>query len=432
MNTEPINSNDLKKYEKGGSALPIGYIFRHYNSLSYAIEITGPCELGGFAATYQGKRSYFVKNSIREVKIAIKEFFPYQTNICKRDGLSVIPLYPETFNSFVEKFKTEAAILCAGNGDNIISAYADCFEENGTWYYYMDYIDGGSLYDFVTTQQAAFPNFVDVWNFLKPLCIGLKKIHNEKLIHCDISPHNILIDDNKPVLIDFGSCLAISQGSNGAEYTQHLTKQPLFSPLEIDNRALYREIYGKCDEITVCADIFSIGLIMYFMMEPKFFEEYREKLDNRKEDRSLCYKIYKEGFDFPKNMDPKAKRVIEKICKTKIEDRPQNMDEFIKICDDAIKTENADSIANDTDINILPKIKINELASKGPLTITLPIDDTSLSSDIIEGYSWRTFLEDNNLDPYSPDFKVGNLTFKRVSINAKVINDSGKYKLFVQ
>lgn len=433
MNTVPINSEDLKKYEKGGSTLPVGYIFRHCNSPEKAIEITGPGELGGFAATYQGKRSFIVnRGGIREAKIAIKEFFPYNTNICERDGLKVNPINSRAFNSFIEKFKNEADILCNDNGGNIMRAYDDCFEENGTWYYYMDYIDGGSLYDYVINRQADFSNFVNVWNFLKPLCNGLKKIHNKKLIHCDISPHNILIKDNNPVLIDFGSCLAISQGSNGAEYTQHLTRQPLFSPLEIDNRALYMEKYGKCDEITVCADIFSLGLIMYFMMAPNFFVEYSNKLNNREEDRSLCYKIYKEGFDFPKDMDSRAKEVIEKACKTRIGDRPQNMDAFIKICEDAIKTENVRSIANNTDINISPKIKIYELASNGPLTITLPIDDTSLNSNIIEGYSWRAFLKDNNLVPDSPDFKVGNLKFKRISINAEEIGHSGNYKLFAQ
>ena len=206
--------------------------------------------------------------------------------------------------------------------------------------------------------------------------------------------------------------------------------QKLYSPLEIANRQLYEKYFTTCNGITVSADIYSLGLIMYFMMEPNFFDEY-----NKTYDLPLCRKIHEEGFKFlkfPKDMDSRAREVIEKACEPNIENRPQNMEKFIEFCDNAIRTENVKSIANNTDINISPKIKINELASKGTLTITLPIDDTSLNSDIIEGYSWRAFLKDNNLDPDSPDFIVGNLKFKRISINAEKIDLSENYKLFAQ
>lgn len=436
--TQPINSDDLNIYRKDGKFLPVGYIFKNNsNDPRNSIEITGKIGQGGFAVTYKGEETYWIKNTCQVRTIAIKEFFPslLSTPLCERDdgdGLSVKITRGQikNFNEFLQGFNEEARILKANNGESIIKAYGDSFQENGTSYYIMSYIEGGSLYDYVKNSRQ-FSCFKDVWNFLKPLCEGLGKI---KIIHCDISPHNILVNENKPILIDFGSCRAIPIDSDIANFSQTMTKQELYSPLEI---ACGKDTYKKltrdeCTGVTVSADIFSLGLIMYFMMAPEFFDEYDKKLKSNIENRELCRKIVENGFDFPENMDTKAMEVITTICKAKIGDRPQSMDDLIRICEDATKTEIVKSIANNTDINITPKIKINELASKGTLTITLPINDTSLNSDIIEGYSWRAFLKDNNLDPDSPDFKVGNLKFKRISINAEKIDHSRNYKLFAQ
>ena len=94
---------------------------------------------GGFGITY------LARNTVFDVDVAIKEFFMKDEN--DREGsLVTMPNSTKTelFLGQKEKFKKEAKRMFAIKNEHIIAVH-DLFEENGTAYYVMDYVDGENL-----------------------------------------------------------------------------------------------------------------------------------------------------------------------------------------------------------------------------------------------------------------------------------------------
>ena len=102
---------------------------------------------GGFGITY------LAMDTNLEKKVAIKEFFIGA--LCSRDSDSCTVITNGTNSAdLIEKYKTkflkEARSLAKLSHPNLVSVSA-AFEENGTAYYVMDYIDGGNLQQLVRT-----------------------------------------------------------------------------------------------------------------------------------------------------------------------------------------------------------------------------------------------------------------------------------------
>ena len=104
---------------------------------------------GGFGCTYEGV------HTMLDTKVAIKEFFP--KDFCNRDEATLhVTIGTESKRGLVKKlqkkFVEEAKILFKELHHPGIVRVTDIFEENGTAYYVMDYIEGSSLHDIVKTQ----------------------------------------------------------------------------------------------------------------------------------------------------------------------------------------------------------------------------------------------------------------------------------------
>ena len=168
---------------------------------------------GGFGITY------LAENTMLEGKVAIKEFFFKE--YCERNELTCHVTVPtsnnrDTVQRFKQKFIKEAKTIFRLNHPNIVRIL-DVFEENGTAYYVMEYIEGESLSDMVT-RRGAIP-FAEAIGYVKAAAEALMYIHSKKINHLDIKPGNLMKrnDDGEIVLIDFGVAkqydLATSQGT---------------------------------------------------------------------------------------------------------------------------------------------------------------------------------------------------------------------------
>ena len=154
---------------------------------------------GGFGFTYLATQKGLNR------KVAIKEFF--MRDYCERDAnTSQVSLGTSGSREMIERFRRkfikEAQNIAMLNHANIIRIY-DVFEEHGTAYYVMEYLDRGSLRDLVekhgklSEQEALF--------YIKQIASALAYIHERRMNHLDVKPSNVLIDEsNNAVLIDFG------------------------------------------------------------------------------------------------------------------------------------------------------------------------------------------------------------------------------------
>ncbi|HLB97239.1 MAG TPA: serine/threonine-protein kinase, partial [Acetobacteraceae bacterium] len=172
---------------------------------------------GGFGVTYLAR-------DLLQQPFAIKEYYPRQFAI--RQELKVLAASAEDealFGECRERFLREAQALVlltrvAGAGDGIVRVQT-YFEAHGTCFLVMDYIEGASLAS-VLQKASGGLEAARVRTLLTQLLSAIGVVHRAGLMHRDIKPANIILrDDDRVVLIDFGSSREATGGQTTA-YTQ--------------------------------------------------------------------------------------------------------------------------------------------------------------------------------------------------------------------
>ena len=200
---------------------------------------------GGFGITYLGY------DLMLSLVVAVKEYFP--KGAANRNlSETVHPVDNASDGVFArgkKRFLNEANVLSKLLDMPSIVNIRDFFEENGTAYIVMDYIDGCNLRDFSLMNGAL--SFSDVYGLLAPLLGDLKKMHDMGIIHRDISPSNMLLTGNGEVkLIDFGAAVL-----NGKSVTEDdsLMLKPGYAPPEQyrtqDAQGPWTDVYALCASI---------------------------------------------------------------------------------------------------------------------------------------------------------------------------------------
>lgn len=203
---------------------------------------------GGFGITYA---AYDTESGD---KVAIKEYFP--AGLATREYQDGIPYVSHfhgqleiSFKKGLKRFQNEAAALKTfHNLSNLISIEA-VFEENGTAYFVMEYIEGITLKHFIEQNGPLF--FDELFPLMVPILEALDKIHKKGIIHRDISPDNLMLsDDNQLHLIDFG---AFSLENPNETKTMTVILKAGYAPPEqylSDGKVgAWTDVYGICATI---------------------------------------------------------------------------------------------------------------------------------------------------------------------------------------
>ena len=160
---------------------------------------------GGFGITYLGL------NTRLDLKVAIKEYFPFGYVHRVATMSSTVTDRTETtdeefFEKGRERFLAEAKVLAKFNNETGIVSVHDFFEENNTAYIVMEYLEGQTLKAYL--QKKGRLSYDETLSLLMPAMKSLDKVHEKGLIHRDISPDNIMLTDDKVKLLDFGAARA--------------------------------------------------------------------------------------------------------------------------------------------------------------------------------------------------------------------------------
>lgn len=201
---------------------------------------------GGFGKTYIG----FDLNL--EKKVAIKEFFPHGCAQRAEDGLNVIPL-PEEKGYFEEErdhYVEEARILASLQDKKGVVNVLSYFRENNTAYIVMEYIEGISLREFLCDKGGKI-GCDELLYLMKPVIAALADVHSKGIIHKDISPENIMVDEHGSAnLIDFG-----------AAYDKRSGKREIKA---------FKKFYSPPEQmsfegvVTTASDIYSLCATLYY------------------------------------------------------------------------------------------------------------------------------------------------------------------------
>lgn len=153
---------------------------------------------GGFGITYLAKDSL-------DRKIVIKECFPGA--FCRRSRYVVQArsrAHQNELKSIVRLFVQEARSLAKLDHPNIVGVH-QVFEDNDTAYMALDFVEGRDLLDTIEDPTTTLTP-PQIKNILREVLGAVGFIHDQGILHRDISPDNILINqDFHPVLIDFGA-----------------------------------------------------------------------------------------------------------------------------------------------------------------------------------------------------------------------------------
>ena len=243
--------------------------------------------------------------------VAIKELFLSIRGINDRTGNSVIvPNYrnKQMFEQQINKFKKEALRLTTLRHNNIVKVY-DTFEENGTVYYVMDFIEGESLREKLN-REGALPESL-VMNYFQQLLSALQVVHEKNIWHLDIKPENILVDNNDQVfLTDFGASKHIEQSNGTLTTSSMLVGSPGYYPPE--------QSVETMRNIGAWTDIYALGATLYNLLtrrNPPTFDVIISEGRN--------------AFSFPSSISSKTQDLIVQMMKVNRNERPQSVQNII-------------------------------------------------------------------------------------------------------
>ena len=154
---------------------------------------------------------YALENKVGEGGMAVT----YRARDLLLNRIVAVKLMREQFTSdpqFVERFRREAQAAARISHENIASVY-DTGCANGTYYIVMEFVEGTDLKQHLR-RDGALP-VLNALEIGRQIAAALDAAHRGGLVHRDIKPHNILLNqDGKVKVTDFGIAKLASEGED--------------------------------------------------------------------------------------------------------------------------------------------------------------------------------------------------------------------------
>ncbi|NXK48973.1 NEK5 kinase, partial [Chauna torquata] len=150
-----------------------------------------------------------------------------------------------------EASQKEVILLAKMKHTNIVTFYASLQEKNKL-YIVMEYCDGGDLMKRINMQHGVLFEEDQILSWFVQISLGLKHIHDRKILHRDVKAQNIFLSNNGEVakLGDFGIA---RQLNNTMEFAYTCVGTPYYlSPEICENRPYNNK-----------TDIWSLGCVLY-------------------------------------------------------------------------------------------------------------------------------------------------------------------------
>lgn len=265
---------------------------------------------GGFGNTYVATNIEF------DERVAIKEFFMKGVTQREDNQTAVSVSNSENTNSFLEqkeKFKKEARRIRQLKNEHIVKVH-DMFDENGTAYYVMDFVDGENLSERLKrTGRPMTENEVRL--ILPQILDALKAVHDAGIWHLDLKPANIMVDKAGNVkLIDFGASKQLNAQKGGATTSTAISYTNGYAPRE--------QMEQNYDKFGPWTDIYALGATLYNLLTNKRPPLPTDIDDDISDDKH-------EALPFPEGVGG-LKFLVLQMMKTNRLQRPQSIDAIME------------------------------------------------------------------------------------------------------
>ena len=201
---------------------------------------------GGFGITYIGWDQHLSS------PVAIKEYFP--SGVVQRHTTLGTKIWlangeeTKLFQKHSSRFLKEARVLAQLSDISEIVHIRNYFSQNDTAYIVMEYVHGTTLKDHLKKLGRPMTES-EALSTMEPVLKALQKVHDQGLIHRDISPDNIMLPSGGGIkLIDFGT-VRYADDSGKSKSTETVLK-PGFAPMEQynarGNLGTWTDVYAIC------------------------------------------------------------------------------------------------------------------------------------------------------------------------------------------
>ena len=171
----------------------------------------------------------------------------------KRSTHLALKLLRPEWNSnprLVANFIDEAKSLSNLQHPNIVRFY-ELVDYDDSAFFLMDYVEGVTLREILQGSTAPLP-LNQILSIMTPLCKALHYAHQQNVIHCDVKPENIMMDQNGQVyLTDFGIAFTRGQEDN---FLGKAGTPAYMAPEQIQGLGVLPQ-----------TDIYALGIILYEM-----------------------------------------------------------------------------------------------------------------------------------------------------------------------
>ena len=263
---------------------------------------------GGFGITYIGF------DLLLEQKVAIKEYYPMSTGMVSRENSTTVVwssavMQKSGMEKGFDSFLKEARKMAKLGGIPGVVGVKSVFIQNETAYIVMDFIEGETLLK--KLQREGPMDYGTCISLMTPIMQALAEVHKHGIIHRDISPDNIMVqNDGRLILLDLGAAKDLDiQGKDGNMQSSQMVAKQGFSPVEQ---------YGRDGRIGSWTDVYAMAATIYYcctgVLPPS-------ATDRMIEDTLTCRpRLTKEQFD------------VLAFCMSVLpQKRPQNMDALLQI-----------------------------------------------------------------------------------------------------
>jgi serine/threonine protein kinase len=193
----------------------------------------------------------------------------------------------------IDQLIREARTVAQLDHENIVPVYDTLSAPDGSCYIISKFVRGQDLRSLLLRGRQGMPKIVKT---IKDVAFALHHAHLNAIVHCDIKPANIILDDNgKAHVTDFGiafnlkACLQDTASDGTPAY---------MSPEQTQEQN--KSLDGR-------SDIYSLGIVLYELLcgQLPFSGETRTELFNN---------ILSANARPPRQIDDSIPRIIETIC----------------------------------------------------------------------------------------------------------------------
>lgn len=261
---------------------------------------------GGFGITYLGLDLHLQR------KLAIKEYYP-SSFVCRKDASGTVSWFSGEMarharQSGQDMFLQEARKMSRVSRIPEVVQVFDMFRENVTAYICMDYIDG------ITLQKLLKSTGPLTWNRARkiflPAMAAMVKVHKAGVIHQDLSPDNIMLQQDGSVrILDLGAAKDLKV--NSGKFSMQAAKSGFSPP----------EQYLQNSNSGSWTDVYAMAATMYYTLTGKL---PLPSLDRKDQDTL--------SWDLPhlQALPEHVLYALQHAMELQISDRTQTMDDFLR------------------------------------------------------------------------------------------------------